>query len=161
MSLYAIIHLYSIMHDLFTHDLQLEKSCENISKLLLSMQSCISNIKGWATANMHELYDKSELMLVTSRRTKYLHKLPTSNTIDNAPIPFKQSVKNLGLTFHRHLSMNYHVSTIARANYCILRHLSSNYRFLTNTATVTRVSAYTSRRIDYCNSQLFGSTSSL
>ena len=34
-------------------------------------------------------------MLVTSKATKHLHSLPTSITIDNAQIPFKQSLKNL------------------------------------------------------------------
>ena len=58
------------------------------------MQSCISDVKAWATANMLKLNDnKTELMLFTSKRTKHLHKLPTSITIGNAQIPFKQSVK--------------------------------------------------------------------
>ena len=48
---------------------------------------------------MFELNDnKTELMLVTSKRTKHLHNLLTSITMGNAQIPFKQSVKNLGLT---------------------------------------------------------------
>ena len=34
------------------------------------MQSCVSDVKAWATANMLELDDsKTELMLVTSKRT--------------------------------------------------------------------------------------------
>ena len=53
-------------------------------------------------------------MLVTSKRTKHLHNLPTSITIGNALIPFKQSVKNLGFTLDCHLTMNAHVSNIAR-----------------------------------------------
>ena len=61
------------------------------------MQSCISDVKAWATANMLKLNDKTELMLVTSKRTKHLHSLPTSITIGNAQIPFKKSVKNLAL----------------------------------------------------------------
>ena len=57
-----------------------------------------SDVKAWATANMLRLNDnKAELMRATSKRTKYLHKLPTSITIGNAQIPFKQSVKNLVL----------------------------------------------------------------
>ena len=72
---------------------------DRISELLHSMQSCISDVKGWATANMLKLNDnKTELMLVTSKRTKYLHNLHTSITEGNAQIPFKQSVKNLGKT---------------------------------------------------------------
>ena len=72
---------------------------DRISELLHSMQSCISDVKAWATANMLKLNDsKTELMLVTSKRSKHLHNLPTSITIGNAQIPFKQSVKNLGFT---------------------------------------------------------------
>ena len=62
------------------------------------MQACISDVKAWATANMIELNDdRTELMVVTSKRTKHLHNLPTSISIDNAQIPFKQSVKKLAL----------------------------------------------------------------
>ena len=61
------------------------------------MQLCISGVKAWVTAIMHKLNDnKTELMHVTSTRTKHLHSLPTSITIGNAKIPFKTYVKNLG-----------------------------------------------------------------
>ena len=62
------------------------------------MQSCISDVKAWAIVNMPKLNDnKTELMLVTYKGTKHLHNLPTSITIGNAQVPFKQSVKNLDL----------------------------------------------------------------
>ena len=96
----AIIDSHSIIHHSFADDLQLQMSAppDRISELLHSMQSCISDVKAWATANMLKLNDnKTELMLVTSKRTKHLHSLPTSITIGNAEIPFKKSVKNLGL----------------------------------------------------------------
>ena len=71
---------------------------DEISKLLHSMQSCICDVKAWATANMLRLNDsKTELIIVTSKRTKHLHNLPTSITIGNAQIPFKQSEKNFFL----------------------------------------------------------------
>ena len=102
--------------------------------------------------------DETELMLVTSKRSKHLHNLPTSITIGNAQIPFKQSVKNLGFTLDCHLTMNAHVSNIARTCYFELRRLASIRWFLTSTATATLVSAFVLSRIDYCNSLLFGST---
>ena len=102
--------------------------------------------------------NKTELMLVTSKRTKHLHNLPTSITIGNAQIPFKQSVKNLGFTLDCHLTMNAHVSKIARTCYFELRRLASIRRFLTSTATAILVSAFVLSRIDYCNSLLLGST---
>ena len=119
----AIIDSHSIIHHSFADDLQLQKSAppDKISELLHSMQSCISDVKAWATVNMLKLNDKTELMLVTSKRTKHLHSLPTSITIGNAKIPFKKSVKNLGFTLDCHLTMNAHVSNIARTCYFELR----------------------------------------
>ena len=95
---------------------------------------------------------KTELMLVTSKRTKHLNDLPTSITIGYAQIPFKQSVKNLGLTLDCHFPINAHVSNIARTYYFELRCLASIHRFLTSTATATLVSAFILSGIDYCNS---------
>ena len=128
-----IIHLLITITDVCSPD--------RISELLHSMQSCISDVKAWATANMLKLNDsKTELMLVTSKRSK--HNQPTSITICNAQIPFKQSVKNLGFTLDCHLTMNAHVSNIARTCYFELRRLAYIRRFLTSTATATLVFAF-------------------
>ena len=157
----AIIDSHSIIHHSFADDLQLQMSAppDRISELLHSMQSCISDVKACATVNMLRLKDsKTELMLVTSKRSKHLHNLPTSITIGNAQIPFKQSVKNLGFTLDCHLTVNAHVSNIARTCYFELRRLAYIRRFLTSTATATLVSAFVLSRIYYCNSLLFGST---
>ena len=67
---HTIIHYHS-----FADDLQLQMSAppDRISELLHSMQSCISDVKAWATANMLKLNDsKTELMLVTSKRSNHL-----------------------------------------------------------------------------------------
>ena len=124
----AIIDSHSIIHHSFVDDFQLQMSAppDRISELLHSMQSCISEVKAWATANMLKLnYSKTELMLVTSKRPKHLHNLPTSITIGNAQIPFKQSVKKFGFTLDCHITMNAHVSNIARTCYFELRRLAS------------------------------------
>ena len=111
---------HSIIHHSFADDIQLQMSARpvKISELHHSMQSCISDVKAWETENMLRLNDnKTELMLVTSNSSKHLHNLPTSITIGNAQIPIKQSVLNLGLTLGCHLTMNTHVSNIARTCY--------------------------------------------
>ena len=119
---------HAIIHHLFSDDLQLLMSVppDKISELLHTMQLCISDVKAWPTANMLKLNDsKTELMLVTSKRSRHLHNLPTSITIGNAQISFKQSVKNLSFTFDCHLTINAHVSNIvehATLNY-VVRHL--------------------------------------
>ena len=132
---------------------------DETSELLHSMLSFIRDDKAWATANMFRHNEnKIELMLVTSNGTKHLHNLPTSITIGNAQITFKQSVKNLSLTLDSYLALNAHVSKIARTCYFELRRLSSIRRLLTSNATVTRVSYLGLSRIEYSNSVLFGST---
>ena len=97
-------------------------------------------------------------MLVTSKRTKHLHSLPTSFTMGNAQIPFKKSAKKLGFTLDCHSSMNAHLCNVARTCYFEHRSLASIRRFLTSTATATLVSAFELSRIDYCCSLLLGST---
>ena len=125
----AIIDSHSIIHHSFADALQLQMSAppDKISELLQSMQSCINDINAWATANMLKLSDKTELMLVTFKRTRHLHNLPTitSITIGNAQIPFKQSVKNLGFTLDCHLTMNAYVSNISMTCYFELHRLAS------------------------------------
>ena len=68
-TLSAIIDSHSIMHHSFADNLQLEMSApDEIPELLFSMQSCISDVKAWATANMLKINDsKTELMLITSK----------------------------------------------------------------------------------------------
>ena len=67
-------------------------------------------------------------------------------------------IADLGFTLDCHLTMNAHVSNIARTCYFELRRLASIRRFLTSTATATLVSAFVLSRIYYCNTLLFGST---
>ena len=137
-------------------------SHDEISQLHYSMQSCIGDVRVWATANMLKLNDNmTELKLVTSKRTKHLHDLPTSITIGNDHITFKQSVKKFGHAIDCHLTMNAHVSNIALTCYLELRSLASIRRFLTNTTISTLVSAFVLSRIDYCSSLMFGSTQNL
>ena len=113
-----------------------------------SERNACALVRMWSTQSCHR----------TKNRTKHLHSLPTSITIGNAQIPFKKSVKNLGFTLACHLTMNAHVSNIARTCYFELRRLTSIRRFLTSTVAATLVSAFVVSRIDYCNSLLFGST---
>ena len=93
-----------------------------------------------------------------SKRSKHLHSLSISITIGNAQIRFKLSVKNLGFTLDCHLTMNSHVSNIARTCYFDLRRLAFIRRFLTSTATATLVKAFVLSRIYHCCSLLLGSS---
>ena len=150
-TLTAIIDSHSIMHHSFADHIQLQMSAppDKISELIHSWLSCMSDVKALASAKILKLIDnRTELILVTSRRTKQLDDLPTSIMICNAPIPFKQSVKNLRFSLHCHLTMNAHVNNIAQTRYFRLRRLESIRRYLSRTATAILVSAFVLSRID-------------
>ena len=65
----AIIESHSMTQHSFADDIQLQLSAppDKISELRHSIQSCISDVIAWATANMLKPNDnKTDLMLVTS-----------------------------------------------------------------------------------------------
>ena len=87
MSLSAIIDSHSIVRYSFADDLQSLMSAppEKISEQFHFVQSCISDVKSWATVNIPKLNDnETELMHVASKWTNHLHYLHTSITIGNA-----------------------------------------------------------------------------
>ena len=61
----AIIDSQSIIHHSFADDLQLQMSAppDRISELLHTIQSCISDVKAWATANMLNLMTRQNSFL--------------------------------------------------------------------------------------------------
>ena len=63
----AIIDSHTVIHHSFADDLQPQMSAppDEISELLQSLQSCVSDVKAWATANMLKLNDNTEFMLFT------------------------------------------------------------------------------------------------
>ena len=86
LSLCLSLFIHTITQQSFADDLQLDMSASpcKMTKLFHSMQSNISDVKAWATANILMLSNKAELMHVTSKRTKHICKLRTSITTGNA-----------------------------------------------------------------------------
>ena len=71
--------------------------------------------QGLAIANMIKVNDtKKKIHAFHLKRTNYLHYLPTPISIGNSQIPIKQCVKNFGLTLRCRVSLNEHISIIAR-----------------------------------------------
>ena len=85
----ANIDSHSIMHLSFADDLHLQMSAppDGICELRHSTQSCTCDAMAWATAKMLKHNEnKTKLMLVTSKRNKHLHSIPTSITIGNVQL---------------------------------------------------------------------------
>ena len=79
-----------------------------------------------------------------------------SADIGGKRIPFKSSVRNLGVHLHQTLSMQQHISSVCRTAYLKLRRIASVSSWLTQSATAQLVSSAVTSHLDYCSSILAG-----
>ena len=82
--------------------------------------------------------------------------LPTLN-INDIPIEFSKSLRNLGIIFDNSFSLHQNIMNIFRAAYMELRWISSIWNFLSVDATKTLMCLLMLLKLDYCNSLLSGS----
>ena len=76
--------------------------------------------------------------------------------INGTCVKFCPSLRNLGVTLDRTLSLHQHVLNICRSAFLELRHINSIRNFLSTDAVKTLVCSLVLSRIDYCNSLLAG-----
>ena len=97
------------------------------------MRLCIDDIKDWMTDNKLKLNDdKTEVMIISSSRMSTALSIPDSFDIGNAPVPFSDTVKNLGVTLDCHLSLITHVPHLVRTANFELRRIGSIRSLLTS-----------------------------
>ena len=74
-----------------------------------------------------------------------------TNFVGNC-VPFKKSVKYLGVHLGRTLSMRQHIDSVCRASFLELRRAASIRPYLYKSATARLVAAMIISRLAYCNS---------
>ena len=80
----------------------------------------------------------------------------TSANIGGNSVPFKTSVKYLGVHLDKTLSMQKHISSICCASFLELRRIASIRPYLSQSAAARLVAAMVISRLDYCNSVFIG-----
>ena len=84
-------------------------------------------------------------------------KLPPINLrIDGHQMQPSQNVRNLGVVFDRHASMETQVKSVCRSAYVQLRRLRRIKKYLPRDSLETLVHAFVSSRLDYCNALYLG-----
>ena len=152
-----LISSHSVLPHSYADDTQMQKSSEasRVNELLLSMQSCIRDVKSWMTFNKLKLNDdKTETLIISSPRLSSSIPLPNSLVVGDVTVPFSKSAKNLGVVLDSHMTMKAQVGNVIRSVNFELRRISAIRHYLSLEATKTLISAFVLSRLDYCNSLL-------
>ena len=121
-----------------------------------SIETCVNNVLGWMNSNKLKLNtDKTEVLPVGSPGRLELIDSESAD-IGGSVVPFKSSVKYLGVTIDQTLSMHDHISNICRSCFLELRRIASIRSFLSISSCNRLVTAFILSRLDFCNSVLFG-----
>ena len=156
--LFTIVNAHLLSHHSFSDDnhLYITGPASEISRLVSSTQSCISQLKSWMTVNKLKLNeDKTEMILISFPKSNLT--LPSSVDLNGCSITISSSVRNLGVTFDPSLSFREHVANVCRLCYLEIRRISSVRHLLSDDATKTLLCAFALSRLDYCNALLAGS----
>ena len=99
--------------------------------------------------------DKTEVMPVGSPSCVALVESECANIGGNS-VPFKMSVKYLGVHLDQTLSVWQHIDSVCRASFLELRRAASIRPYLSQSATARLVAARIIPLLDYCNSVFTG-----
>ncbi|XP_046552727.1 LOW QUALITY PROTEIN: uncharacterized protein LOC124262285 [Haliotis rubra] len=112
------------------------------------------------TANKCVLHSAARGTSCGNKRQQRLKVRPLSITIDDSSLSPSSAVRNLGVMFDPSLSLQPHVRSLCRSVSFCLYNISNIKKYLTVDGLKTLVKASTTSRLDYCNSLLYGTSSS-
>jgi len=142
----------------YADDTKLSKSFppNQIKSAQLSVERCISDVLSWMNSNKLMLNaDKTEVMPAGIKSILNTISVDSINIVGNR-IPYKPSVKYLGVKIDQSLSMHDQISSICRTAFMELRRIAIIRSYLSIDACTKLVLALITSRLDYCNSILAG-----
>ena len=159
-----IIHGFEVSFHQYADDTRLFSilSSDSMSDQLRNLRKCTDAINDWHLVNFLQLNpQKSEIMFIgTPVRLKTMSP-PTSINVAGTLLPSSTTLKLLGVTFDSHLSFKEHSASIIKS----CNHLIWSIRHIRPLLSVDTTSALARSlvlsRLDYCNSLLYGTSTSL
>ena len=155
---YDLIHSLGLEVDGYADDMQVRCSgpATQQSDLVRRLAAGIVKIRDWFADNRLRLNeDKTQVIWLGTRQQ--LIKIDVSQLVlPSANVPFSDSVKNLGVTFDRCLTLKDHVTSLSKSCFYQLRQLRTIRKSLSLDAAKTLAQAFICSRLDYCNSLYAG-----
>jgi hypothetical protein len=123
---------------------------------LRSVTSGVEAIRQWMAANLLKLNnEKTEFLLISSKFKSNLQTLKELEIIiGDSSVKPQNSVRNLGVLFDQHMTLEQHVNQICRTAYMHIRNIWKIRKFITTDAAKSLVQGLIISHLDYCNSLL-------
>jgi hypothetical protein len=117
----------------------------------------VKAIRQWMSDNMLKLNDdKMEFLMISSKFKSKLRVLHDFNiTIGDSSIQPQQCVRNLGVYFDKHMTLEQHVNRVCRTAYMHMMNIGKIRNYITMDAAKSLMQGLVISRLDYCNSLLF------
>ena len=125
------------------------------------MEKCIASVQKWMLS--HELKmndDKTEFLVISSKSIARGIVSPMLHIGDHQVVA-TSTARNIGVMMDSKASMEAHVLLVCKSSFVHIRNLSRIKKFLDSSSLERLVHAFTTTKLDYCNSLLCGAPSTL
>lgn len=153
-----IIRSHGLDCTIFADDTQLYIVCNSRvdPSATPKIEACADEIRHWMRANMPSLNDGKTELIVFSSMFKKVGSTPSSVQVGDTTIHPSTSVRDLGVIFDEHGTLQAHVASLCRSASHALWRIGKIRKLLDLQMTEKLVHAFVTSRLDYCNSLLFG-----
>lgn len=157
-----LIHNYHLSYHLYADDTQViaSSAMSDVESTVDRLQQCVAEIHRWCSSKRLQMNpQKTEFIWFGSRANlQKLAALPgmSSMTVTRDIVQGVGAVRDLGVTLDSELSMQNHVSKIARTCFYHIRRLKQVRKLLGPDVAAKLVASLVFSRLDYCNAVLAG-----
>ena len=158
-----IVSAHELHGHFYADDSQIYTSCKpsELPSTIIKLEACLSDISCWLSVNNLSLNAKKSELLVFGTK-QCINKIETQPElhINDDTINTSTSSRDLGVWLDSQLNFEIHISKVCQSCYFQIRKLAHIRRYLTTRSAAVIGSAIIGSRLDYCNSLLYGITSS-
>ena len=135
--------------------MEIQPSVESIDAAKQSLELCIAEIRNYLLEHQLKFNEsKTEIIIIGSQHN--ISKLPDMTfSIGNESVSPVSSVRNLGVVFDSHMTLNNHINNICKKVNIQLSRIRHIRPYLSKSNTEALIHSLITSTLDYCNSILY------